>query len=144
MDAGSERAFEDFVEDHMMALFGTAYLLVGDVHQAEDLLQSALEKAYRRWRRIATMEYPEAYVRRVIVNLANDRWRRRRRTTEVALDEAEGASPSDDTALIDLRQELMVGLHQLRWECAPCWSCATGRACPTRRWRPSSGAPSAR
>jgi RNA polymerase sigma-70 factor (sigma-E family) len=113
MDAGSERAFEDFVEDRMMALFGTAYLLVGDVHQAEDLLQSALEKAYRRWRRIATMEYPEAYVRRVIVNLANDRWRRRRRTTEVALDEAEGASPSDDTALIDLRQELMVGLHQL-------------------------------
>jgi DNA-directed RNA polymerase specialized sigma24 family protein len=92
MDAGSERAFEDFVEDRMMALFGTAYLLVGDVHQAEDLLQSALEKAYRRWRRIATMEYPEAHVRRVIVNLANDRWRRRRRTTEVALDEAEGAS----------------------------------------------------
>jgi DNA-directed RNA polymerase specialized sigma24 family protein len=70
-------AFEAFVEDRMMALFGTAYLLVGDVHHAEDLLQSALEKAYRRWRRIGTMQHPEAYVRKVIVNLANDRWRRR-------------------------------------------------------------------
>jgi hypothetical protein len=38
------------------ALFGTAYLLVGDVHQAEDLLQSALEKACRKWRRIQAME----------------------------------------------------------------------------------------
>src|ERR671931_328790 len=113
MDAGSERAFEDFVEDRMMALFGTAYLLVGDVHHAEDLLQSALEKAYRRWRRIRTMQHPEAYVRKVIVNLANARWRRRRRAPEVALEEAGEGGRADDTALIDLRHELMVGLHQL-------------------------------
>jgi RNA polymerase sigma-70 factor (sigma-E family) len=114
MDAGSGRAFEEFVQDQMVALFGTAYLLVGDVHQAEDLLQSALEKAFRRWRRIQTMQYPEAYVRKVIVNLATDRWRRRKHTTEVALDEAWAVPDgSDDTALIDLRHALMVGLHQL-------------------------------
>jgi RNA polymerase sigma-70 factor (sigma-E family) len=113
MDAGSERAFEEFVEDRAMALFGTAYLLVGDVHQAEDLVQSALERAFRRWRRIRTMQYPEAYVRRVLVNLANDRWRRRRGTTEVALDEAMEATEPDGTALVDLRHALLTGLHQL-------------------------------
>jgi RNA polymerase sigma-70 factor (sigma-E family) len=113
MDAADESAFEEFAQDQMMALFGTAYLLVGDVHQAEDLLQSALEKAFRKWRRIQAMEHPEAYVRKVIVNLATDRWRRRRKTTEVALDEATVAVQPDETALVDLRHALLVGLHQL-------------------------------
>lgn len=113
MDAGDGNAFEEFVQDQMMALFGTAYLLVGDVHQAEDLLQSALEKAYRKWRRIQTMEHPEAYVRKVIVNLATDRWRRRRKTAEVTLDEALLAAQPDETDLVDLRHALLVGLHQL-------------------------------
>jgi RNA polymerase sigma-70 factor (sigma-E family) len=113
MDAGDGSAFEEFVQDQMMALFGTAYLLVGDVHQAEDLLQSALEKAFRKWRRIQAMEHPEAYVRKVIVNLATDRWRRRRKTAEVTLDEAMVAAQPDETALVDLRHALLVGLHQL-------------------------------
>ena len=112
MDAGSERAFEQFVEERSMALFRTAYLVAGDVHQAEDLLQSALEQAYRRWRRIRTMEYPEAYVRRVIVNLACDR-RRGRRKVEVALEEATTASAEDGTDLVDLRQALLIGLRKL-------------------------------
>jgi RNA polymerase sigma-70 factor (sigma-E family) len=113
MDAGGGRAFEEFVQAHMTALFGTAYLLVGDVHQAEDLLQSALEKAFRKWRRIQAMEYPEAYVRRIIVNLATDRWRRRKRSPEVPLDEAMTATQPDGTDLIDLRHALMAGLQQL-------------------------------
>jgi RNA polymerase sigma-70 factor (sigma-E family) len=113
MDAGDGSPFEEFVQDQMMALFGTAYLLVGDVHQAEDLLQSALEKAYRKWRHIQAMEHPEAYVRKVIVNLATDRWRRRRRTWEVALEEAMVAPQPDETARVDLRHALLVGLHQL-------------------------------
>jgi RNA polymerase sigma-70 factor (sigma-E family) len=111
MDAGSEHAFEEFVDQRSVALFRTAYLVAGDVHQAEDLLQSALEQAYRRWRRIRDMEHPEAYVRRVIVNLACDR--RRSRKAEVALDEATSASSADDTALVDLRQALVIGLRRL-------------------------------
>jgi RNA polymerase sigma-70 factor (sigma-E family) len=113
MDAAHGRVFEEFVQDQMMALFGTAYLLVGNVHQAEDLLQSALEKAFRRWRRVEAMEYPEAYVRRIIVNLATDRWRWRGRVAEVALDETMVVPRPDDTALVDLRLALMAGLYQL-------------------------------
>jgi hypothetical protein len=91
MDAGSERAFEWFVRERSAALYRTAYLVTGDAHQAEDLLQSAFERAYRRWRRIRSMEYPEAYVRRMVVNLANDRRRFRRGRDEVALEEARRA-----------------------------------------------------
>jgi RNA polymerase sigma-70 factor (sigma-E family) len=113
MDADSERAFEQFVRERSAALFRTAYLVCGDAHQAEDLLQSAFERAYRRWRRIRTMEYPEAYVRRVVVNLANDRRRARRGKDEVVLEETTSASGPDGTALVDLRQALLVGLRQL-------------------------------
>jgi DNA-directed RNA polymerase specialized sigma24 family protein len=43
---------------------------------AEDLLQTALERAYRRWILIRHREAPEAYVRRILVNAATDMWRR--------------------------------------------------------------------
>jgi hypothetical protein len=56
MDADSERAFEQFVRERSAALFRMAYLVKGDAHQAGDLLQSAFERAYRRWRRIRSMD----------------------------------------------------------------------------------------
>jgi RNA polymerase sigma-70 factor (sigma-E family) len=67
--------FEDFVTARSGALFGTALLLTGDAHLAEDLLQTALAKAWLAWGRI-TGE-PEAYVRRVLVNTYISMWRRR-------------------------------------------------------------------
>ena len=42
-------------------------------------MQSALERAYRHWDRVAGMEAPEAYVRRILANLATDHHRRRGR-----------------------------------------------------------------
>ncbi|WP_370336761.1 sigma-70 family RNA polymerase sigma factor [Catenulispora sp. MAP5-51] len=42
-------------------------------------VQSALERAYRHWDRVAGMEAPEAYVRRILANLATDHHRRRGR-----------------------------------------------------------------
>ncbi|MEY9859473.1 DNA-directed RNA polymerase specialized sigma24 family protein [Catenulispora sp. GAS73] len=44
-------------------------------HAAEDLVQGALERAYRHWDRVAGMEAPEAYVRRILANLAADHHR---------------------------------------------------------------------
>jgi RNA polymerase sigma-70 factor (sigma-E family) len=115
MDAAAERAFGDFVQDKSMALYRTAYLIAGDAHHAEDLLQSALERAYRRWRRIGGMEHPEAYVRRIIVNLATDRWRGRRYVTEVPLEDevVAGQHAVDPTTLVDLRHGLAAALRRL-------------------------------
>jgi len=58
-------------------LYRTAYLLTGDRHQAEDLLQNALARTCVRWGSIRDKGAADAYVRRAMVNLAQRQWRRR-------------------------------------------------------------------
>ncbi len=85
-------SFEEFVQGSSPRLFRTALLLTGhDRAAAEDLLQLALERAYRRWARICRSEDPERYVRRVLANAATDRWRRAARRPERPL--PPGADP---------------------------------------------------
>lgn len=67
--------FEDFVASRSGSLLRTAYLLTRDDHLAEDLLQTALAKAWRSWARVES--YPEAYVRKILVNTYATWWRRR-------------------------------------------------------------------
>lgn len=68
-------SFEDFVASRSDALLRTAYLLTHDSHLAEDLLQTALAKAWRSWSRVQTS--PEAYVRKILVNTYATWWRRK-------------------------------------------------------------------
>ena len=75
MDRDSEADFHDFVASLSTALLGTAYLLTGDRHRAEDLLQSALAKAVRHWPRIRREGRVEPYVRRIMVNEQRSWWR---------------------------------------------------------------------
>ena len=56
-------------------------MLTGDAHLAQDLVQTALLKAYRRWRWVARAEHPDAYVRRIVTRSYLD-WRRRRSSSE--------------------------------------------------------------
>src|SRR5262249_26585293 len=58
--------FAEFVAARWASLYRLAYLLAASPTGAEDLLQTTLEKAYVNWSRIGQMEYPEAYVRRMI------------------------------------------------------------------------------
>ena len=74
--------FREFVLARHGALSRTAYLLTGDHHLAEDLLQAALVRTAAHWHRIAEGN-PEAYLRRVMVNERTSRWRRRRYAVEV-------------------------------------------------------------
>ena len=67
--------FDDFVSARSSALLRTAYLLARDHALAEDLLQTALTKAWFAWSRIETA--PEAYVRKVLVNTYATWWRRK-------------------------------------------------------------------
>ncbi|MEU8001215.1 SigE family RNA polymerase sigma factor [Catellatospora sp. NPDC049111] len=69
--------FHDFVVARGGALSRTAYLLTGEHHAAEDLVQTALAKAAARWRQIVDQGQPEAYVRRIMVNERITWWRRR-------------------------------------------------------------------
>ena len=64
----TERDFVDFVAARWESLYRLAYLLTASPTAAEDMLQTTLEKAYVSWARISRMEYPEAYVRRMLAN----------------------------------------------------------------------------
>jgi len=70
-------SFDEFVEDRSTALLRTAFLLTGDRGHAEDLLQTTLLRTLRRW--VKARAAPEAYARRVLVNLSKDRRRTRAR-----------------------------------------------------------------
>jgi len=76
--------FDAFVASRGAVLLRFAYLLSGDRHAAEDLVQSALAKAYRHWDRVASAEHPEAYVRRIVVREYLS-WRRLRASGEVVV-----------------------------------------------------------
>jgi RNA polymerase sigma-70 factor (sigma-E family) len=70
--------FELWVQARGGALARSAYLLTGDAHLAEDLLQETLARVAQKWRKVIREGSPDAYARRVMHNLAVDAWRRRR------------------------------------------------------------------
>jgi RNA polymerase sigma-70 factor (sigma-E family) len=78
MRSADDADFSAFVAASARRLLRCAYLITGNVAEAEDLLQSALERAYRRWPSIRRKEVPEAYVRKIIVTAAIDAGRRRK------------------------------------------------------------------
>jgi RNA polymerase sigma-70 factor (sigma-E family) len=80
--------FVAFVDARSPALLRTARLLTsGDQHAAEDLLQTALERAYVAWPRIHRKGAEEGYVRTIMTRAAIDRTRQRGRRGEVVTDE---------------------------------------------------------
>jgi RNA polymerase sigma-70 factor (sigma-E family) len=82
----AESSFEDFVRARSSSLLRTALLLVDQNRaEAEDLLQLALERAYRHWARICRTDEPERYVRRILANASADRWRKIARRAEQAM-----------------------------------------------------------
>ena len=84
--------FEEFVNARRDALLRTAYLLTGDHHDAEDLVQSALIKVVPKWTRIK--DRPEGYVRQVLARESVNRWRSRR-WREVTIDVVPDATDHD-------------------------------------------------
>jgi RNA polymerase sigma-70 factor (sigma-E family) len=107
--------FREFVVARGRALSRSAYLLTGDHHLAEDLLQTALARTAGHWRRIADGD-PEAYVRRAMVNVRTSWWRRRRYSTEVLMDVnamPPVAAVADSSETVVRRMALTAALSQL-------------------------------
>jgi RNA polymerase sigma-70 factor (sigma-E family) len=104
--------FDEFVVARSPGLLRTAVLLTGDRHDAEDLVQTALLRVARHWSR--ALDNPEAYTRRILVNLAYDHSRRRKRRPEQLgppPDRAATDDHADDHA--DDRDELLGLLREL-------------------------------
>lgn len=102
--------FEEFVAGATPRLLRTAHLLTRDAGHAEDLLQTALAKAWRSWRRINGD--PEPYVRRIIVNTHATWWRRRWRGEEPTGDLPEPTGEPEQHA-VDERDWLWQALGRL-------------------------------
>lgn len=79
-EVGDGPTFEEFVATRGRDLWRSAWLLTGDAHKAEDLVQTALLKCWRRWSSIANDGAVEAYVRRAMVTTYTDWWRQKWRS----------------------------------------------------------------
>ncbi|WP_020576379.1 SigE family RNA polymerase sigma factor [Actinopolymorpha alba] len=113
MKANDEEAFRDFVNARWHSLLRTAYLLVGDYGYAEDLVQVALVRTHRRWLKIERIDAPDAYLRKVLVNLASSHWRRRLRFRESLVAEPPDGTEDDAAAVSDQRDEVWAALRSL-------------------------------
>ena len=71
-----DRDFSSYMEARQPSLLRTAYLLTGDRHEAEDLVQVAFAKLYLSWDKVRDREVLDGYVRRILVNEHNSLWRR--------------------------------------------------------------------
>ena len=103
--------FSHYMAARQPSLLRTAYLLSGDRHVAEDLVQAALAKLYLSWDKVQRAESVDGYVRRILVNEHNSLWRRpwkKRETTTSELPEqaAPAAAGGRDDALWELVQTL--------------------------------------
>lgn len=111
MTEEDETAFDEFLAARSTSLLRTAILVCGATrHDAEDLVQNALEKVYRHWPRIRH-DNPEAYARKVVVNAAISAARRRKIINEITFarpPETEAGSPD-----LDLRDTLINELRRL-------------------------------
>jgi RNA polymerase sigma-70 factor (sigma-E family) len=67
MSDGGNPEFLAYVRGRSAALRRSAYLLCGDAHQADDLVQETLTTVYSRWRRVSQADNVDAYVQRILV-----------------------------------------------------------------------------
>lgn len=68
MLAEAEREFTEYLRARLPRLHRAAYLLCGDAHLAEDLVQSTALALFRKWRTVRAADNVDAYVHRVLVN----------------------------------------------------------------------------
>jgi len=108
--------FDEFLSAEMAGLARVAGALAGDHHLAEDVLSDALLLASTRWRRIARMDHPAAYVRRMVINvyLSEHRKAQRRRTDPTAelslLDRTSSEDPQTTVEARDTIERLLAHL----------------------------------
>lgn len=79
-----QETMEQLVRDRERALLGYAYLVCGDPHRSQDLVQEALVRTFSRERRGLTAVKAEAYVRRAITSVFIDQYRRGQRWERVS------------------------------------------------------------
>jgi RNA polymerase sigma-70 factor (ECF subfamily) len=104
--------FEEFYAQTVARLTGQLFVMLGDLHEAQDVVQEAFVRAWGRRAQLDRDGRPEAWIRTVAWRLAVSRWRFRRRTADAwrrsgAPPYAEGPGP-EQVALVEALRELPV------------------------------------
>ena len=102
--------FHEFASARAGQLFRIAYLVCGDWHEAEDLVQTTLAKLYVAWHRVERTESPDAYARKVLMNTYFSQ-RRLKRSTETPVAEPPQLTATREDS--DLRLTLVAALRKL-------------------------------
>jgi RNA polymerase sigma-70 factor, ECF subfamily len=117
--------FEELYTSAFGRLVGELFLITGDLHEAEEVVQEAFTRAPGRWQRLRDYDLPELWVRRVAINLATDDRRRvgRRLAVLARLDadtdavvppiSEDGLAVTAALATLPRRQRQVVVLHYL-------------------------------
>src|ERR687895_2406869 len=97
--------FTEFAHASWASLYRTAYLMLGDAAEAEDLVQTALAKTYANWRKVRSVEAAPGYARTTLVNTAASWFRkkgwRNERPTEVLPESMHEPDLSSRPAVLD-------------------------------------------
>lgn len=88
-----QESFRAYVDARLQVLSRVAYLLTGDWHLAEDLVQVTLTRVARHWDRVVDKGDPDPYVRKVLHSQHVSLWRRRWRHVELRDPLPEAAAP---------------------------------------------------
>lgn len=113
-----ETEYVEYVTARLPVLHRTKYLLCGDAHCADDIVQTTLTKLYRHWRRAASVDNTDAYVRQMLVRTYLDE--RRRRWSQVRLMSEAPDRPAPGTPGIEEREAvnaLLAGLPRAQRRC---------------------------
>jgi RNA polymerase sigma-70 factor (sigma-E family) len=99
-----DSAFAEYFAARSDAMRGTAYLLCGDWHRAEDLVQTAFTKLYLSWNRVSRHEALDGYLRKTLVRTFLDQrrrgWWRRERVTDLPVEPSAPAAPAEDRLVL--------------------------------------------
>ena len=116
-------SFEEFYTGAVGRLLGQLFLVTGDLHEAEEVVQEAFARASVRWSWLRDYNAPEAWVRRVAMNLAADRARKLRRQAraiprmgpppEVSEVSVETLALVEALGTLPVRQRQAIVLHHL-------------------------------
>ena len=105
--------FEEYVSARGQNLLRFAFVLAGDRQVAQDITQTALTNAFRRWEHIQRVNEPEAYVRRAIVNEYLSYNRRIRPMSWLVRSSTIDTRCEDPSTVIVLRDHLWTALEGL-------------------------------
>lgn len=116
----ARREFERFATEATAGLLRTGYLVTSDLAEAEDLVQETLLRTAKRWPTVRKMDYPLAYARRILVNLALRGAHHRARTEAeqnvtdaTPLETREDQRVEQNLIAIDTRSEILWMLAKL-------------------------------